>query len=153
MTPVERFKKYLAKQNLRMTVERRKVVEEIFSTAEHFTVSDLVQRMQANDSSMGRSTVYRVIPLLLKAGMIFEVSVRGGREEQVYENTSGIRHHAHMTCEVCGEVIEFNDSEIHEIQEKIATRYGYKLKLHIMDLRGICPSCQEQIISREVSAW
>ena len=102
---------------------------------------------------MSRSTVYRVIPLLLQACLIFVVSVREGREEQVYENTLGPRHHDHLTCENCGAVIEFNESEVHKLLEKIAERYGFRLRSHVLHLRGLCPACQEKIIAREMGDW
>ncbi|MCB9475519.1 MAG: transcriptional repressor [Deltaproteobacteria bacterium] len=150
---LERFQEFLATQNLRMTKERRIVVEEVFQEQHHFTVSELLERLRGKDKALGRSTVYRVIPLLLQSGLLFEVSVKGGREEQVYENTLSPRHHNHLTCDLCNAVIEFEDEGLYDLQKAIAGRYGYKLRRHVLHLRGICPKCQEKIIDREVNAW
>ncbi len=81
--PTAKFQAFLAKQGLRMTEERRRVVEEVCANPDgtHFTVSELVGRLQGKYSAMGRATVYRTIPLLLEAGLIFEVAVRGRNEE------------------------------------------------------------------------
>jgi Fur family transcriptional regulator, ferric uptake regulator len=146
MTALERFKQYLSKRNLRMTAERLVVLEEVLADTGHFTTSELVARMQQKDIATGRSTVYRVIPHLLQAGVIGEVSAKEGREEQIYENIANQRHHDHLTCELCGEVVEFENAEIHRLQEKVATHHGYRLRRHVQHLRGICPECQEKII-------
>ena len=153
MTPLERFQKYLAKQNLRMTRERQEVIGEVLADTGHFTISGLLERLQKKDIEAGRSTVYRVIPLLLQAGLIGEVSAKEGREEQVYENIANQRHHDHLTCELCGDFVEFENDEIHKLQEKVAAKHGYRLRRHVQHLRGICPRCQEKIISREVNVW
>jgi Fur family transcriptional regulator, ferric uptake regulator len=152
MTPLERFKKFLSSQNLRMTDERLLVLDEVLAGSGHFTVSDLIARVQAKSESMGRSTVYRLIPLMLQAGLIFEVSIREGRGEQVYEKSDTPRHHDHLSCEICGAVIEFEEDAIHDLEAKIAKRHGYRLCRHVHHLRGICSSCQENLITEAVGA-
>ncbi|MBZ0272106.1 transcriptional repressor [bacterium] len=151
--PIDRFKEYLAKRSLRMTRERRILVEEIFNGQHHFTVSDLCERLVAAGlRGASRSTVYRAIPHLLDAGLIFEVSLKSGNEEQVYENTLVPRHHDHLTCEKCGEVIEFDNEAIHEMREHVARKYGYMLRRHVLHLRGICARCQEGLSPEEMES-
>ncbi|MCL4236583.1 MAG: transcriptional repressor [Deltaproteobacteria bacterium] len=153
--PTAKFQAFLARQGLRMTDERRRVVEEVCANPDgtHFTVSELVGRLQGKYSAMGRATVYRTIPLLLDAGLIFEVAVRGRNEEQVYENTTSRRHHDHLTCEMCQEVVEFENESLHDLLAGEASRHGYRLRRHTLDLRGICASCRERLTDQELEEW
>lgn len=156
MKAIDQFQEYLAGQGLRMTRERRLVVDEVCKdpAGTHFTVSELLTRLQATDRTMGRATVYRTIPHLLRSGLIFEVAVRGRKEEQVYENTTSRRHHDHLTCERCNEVIEFDNDVIHDLLESVAREHGYRLQRHTLDLRGLCPTCRKEGDGQgEVAGW
>ena len=46
-------------------------------------------------------------------------------------------HHDHLIDVECGDVIEFYDDEIEELQKRIAKKYGYKLVDHRMELYGV----------------
>ena len=46
-------------------------------------------------------------------------------------------HHDHLIDMQTGEVIEFIDTEIEALQEKIANRLGYTLKDHRLELFGV----------------
>ena len=46
-------------------------------------------------------------------------------------------HHDHLIDLNSGEVIEFCDPEIEELQEKIAKKLGYQLKGHKLELYGV----------------
>ena len=150
MRELKKFKNYLENQGLRLTRERRMVVEEVANCSEHFTASDLLDRVQKRNPNMGRSTVYRIIPLLLRARLITKAAIPAGREEQLYEVASEEQKHDHLTCDICGEVVEFKDEQIEKLHEEIAKRYGYKLRRHFLNLHGVCPNCQEKIISGEI---
>ncbi|MCZ7586538.1 MAG: transcriptional repressor [Deltaproteobacteria bacterium] len=153
VSPIERFRSYLAEHNLRMTRERELVLDEVFREQNHFTASELLDRLQRRDDNASRSTVYRVLPLLLQSGLIFEVGGKEGRQEQIYEHSHGPRHHDHLVCESCGDVVEFEEEDIHDALEEISRRYGYRLRSHLLYLRGVCAACQQRIIEREVGLW
>ena len=46
-------------------------------------------------------------------------------------------HHDHLIDMNSGEVIEFVDSEIEALQEKIAKKLGYELRGHRLELYGV----------------
>ena len=146
MDYVERFRSFLAKRNLRLTRERLTVLNAVFEIHDHFTVADLLERLEAAGHPVGRSTAYRMMPHLVEASLIKEAGFCGYNEEQVYEHTFGHRHHDHLICERCGQVVEFEEPAIEALQEQVAAKYGYKLRKHFLDLRGLCPGCQEAIV-------
>ncbi|WP_417378809.1 Fur family transcriptional regulator [Gimesia sp.] len=82
MSPVEKFREYLASQGIRLTQEREIIVAEVFSSHEQFDADQLVERMA--DPGVGRrvsrSTVYRTIGWLEEAGMLRKVGRNNDRD-------------------------------------------------------------------------
>ena len=54
----------------------------------------------------------------------------------VAPEAADIEHHNHLIDVQTGDVIEFMDEEIDELQEKIAKRLGYELVDHRLELYG-----------------
>ena len=146
MNSTERLKKFLKKKGLRMTRERSELLSIIMSMGEHFTVTDILETCHGKRKNIGRATIYRTVPVLVSAGILRRAPQCGCHDEQVYEQNHDQQHHDHLICDYCEEIIEFEDSEIEGLQFKIAQKYGYMLKTHFHELRGICSSCQKEII-------
>ena len=53
------------------------------------------------------------------------------------------RHHDHMICLGCGEIIEFECDEIEQKQIEIAEQHGFRLTRHRLHLFGYCAGCQK----------
>ena len=52
-------------------------------------------------------------------------------------------HHDHVICDRCGRIVEFSDDDLERLQEDIATRLGFVLARHRLELYGICRECRE----------
>ncbi len=153
MTALDQFKNFVASSKLRMTRERELVIQSIAMHEGHFTVSGIVRKLQSEGSAVAPSTVYRIIPHLMEAGLIRKAPQADADGEQAYELIHRREHHDHLICDRCGEVIEFVEESIERAQEKVAAKYGYKLKKHNLELHGVCRACQEKIIEKAVRAW
>ena len=65
-----RAREFLTKQNLRPTATRAAVVEAIFSFGGWFDAEELLARGRANFRRLSRATVYRLLPVLCRAGLL-----------------------------------------------------------------------------------
>ena len=79
----QRFLEFLAQKNLRMTGQRRAIIETVFSTEEHFTAEQLLEWSRRRDKSVSRATVYRTLPLLTESGLVREMDF--GKEHKFYD--------------------------------------------------------------------
>jgi Fur family ferric uptake transcriptional regulator len=130
----DRIEKLCVDKGLRMT-EQRRVIARVLSEAEdHPDAEELHRRASSVDSRISLATVYRTVRLFEDAGIIERHDFRDGRSR--YEEAQD-DHHDHLIDMNSGDVIEFFDEEIEELQEKIAKRLGYKLVDHRLELYGV----------------
>ncbi len=134
------FQEFLAEKNLRMTYQRKTILDVFLKTKTHVSPEDLYNLVKKKDSSIGQATVYRTLKLLSEAGLASEVDFGDGVMR--YEHKYGQSHHDHLVCEVCGKKVEVFDPLIEELQEKLAKKHGFVLTNHKMYLYGICNKCK-----------
>ena len=119
---------------LRMTDQRRTIADVLEATTDHPDVEELYNRASAADPRISLATVYRTVKLFEEAGILEKHEFGDGRAR--YE-TSDRDHHDHLIDMNSGEVIEFIDTDIEALQEKIAAKLGYRLMGHRLELYGV----------------
>lgn len=141
MEEIEKFRDYIKEKGLRNTPEREIIIEEIFSTHDHFDVDELFLRMRNKNKIVSKASIYRTIPLLVESGLIKEVFFEDGHLH--YEHIYGHKDHCHIRCMCCGRNLEFSDDEIEKIQKQIGKKYGFIITSHRFELLGYCPQCAQ----------
>ncbi|MDB9707423.1 Fur family ferric uptake transcriptional regulator [Planktotalea frisia] len=121
-------------KGLRMTGPRRTIAAVLQASDDHPDVEELYARASAVDAQISIATVYRTVKLFEEAGILDKLEFGDGRAR--YEDAER-DHHDHLIDMNSGEVIEFVDPEIEELQERIAARLGYTLKGHKLELYGV----------------
>lgn len=120
----------LKQAGLKVTLPRVKILQ-ILEEAEHFSAEDVYKILLEANEDVGLATVYRVLTQFESAGLVIRHNFEGGHS--VFELDRG-EHHDHMVCVESGEVIEFHNEQIEELQEKIAKEHGYELTSHSLVL-------------------
>ncbi len=121
-------------KGLRMTDQRRVVAQVLGAADDHPDVEELYARAAAVDPKISLATVYRTVKLFEEAGLLEKHEFGDGRAR--YEDAER-DHHDHLIDVNTGQVIEFVDPEIEELQERIAARLGYRLIGHRLELLGV----------------
>lgn len=121
-------------QGLRMTEQRRVIARVLEDSDDHPDVEELYNRASAIDPKISIATVYRTVKLFEEAGILEKHEFGDGRAR--YEDAER-DHHDHLIDLQSGEVIEFVDPEIEELQDRIARKLGYRLKGHRLELYGV----------------
>jgi Fur family ferric uptake transcriptional regulator len=131
---------YMVKKGLRSTDQRKLIVETFFHSDNHVSIEELLAEVRASDPRVGYATVYRTLKLLTECGVAYERRFGDGLTR--YELADETTHHDHLICVECGDIVEFEESRIEELQEKVARKYGFELRSHKHELYGSCPTCQ-----------
>ena len=114
--------------------EQRKIIAKVMSgSKDHPDVDELYKRVLNIDPKISIATVYRTVKLFAEEGIVTKHGFKGGKAR--YEELSE-SHHDHLIDIKTGEIIEFVDDEIEELQRKIAEKFGYDLVDHKLELYG-----------------
>ena len=115
--------------------DQRKVIAQVMSeSTDHPNVDELYNRVSKIDPKISIATVYRTVKLFEESGIVSKHDFKGGkaRYESMIES-----HHDHLIDVKSGEIIEFVDEEIENLQKKVAEKYGYNLVDHKLELYGV----------------
>ena len=127
-------------KGVKLTDQRRiiaKIISESkaeYGESDHPDVDELYNRVSKIDPKISIATVYRTVKLFEEAGILTKHDFKGGkaRYEAMIES-----HHDHLIDIKSGEIIEFVDEEIENLQKKVAEKYGYTLVDHKLELYGV----------------
>ena len=115
--------------------DQRKIIAKVMSAAnDHPDVNELYNRVSKIDSKISIATVYRTVKLFEETGILTKHEFKGGKARYEELNES---HHDHLIDIKSGEIIEFVDQEIENLQKKVAEKYGYDLVDHKLELYGV----------------
>jgi Fur family transcriptional regulator, ferric uptake regulator len=139
----DEFKQIIRKLNLKVTNQRMAILKALHDGRRHVTAQELYEKLSKEHSDIGFATVYRFLRALSDSHLVTEMRM-GGLPAR-YELTPK-SHHDHLTCVKCGKICEFENRAIESLQEKVAYQFGFVLTHHVLELYGVCPSCQSQSV-------
>ncbi|NIW23506.1 MAG: ferric iron uptake transcriptional regulator [Gammaproteobacteria bacterium] len=117
---------------LKVTSPRLKILEVLETNPErHLSAEAVYKALLDAGEEFGLATVYRVLTQFESAGLVVRHNFEGGTA--VFELTDRT-HHDHMVCLKTGDVIEFVDERIEELQKEIADKHGYVIEEHSLVL-------------------
>lgn len=135
--PKQRFIDFLAGKKLRLTAQRRVIVETAFSTSQHFSAEQLLAWSRDRDQSISRATVYRTLPLLTQSGLVREMDF--GQDHKFYDpNYADHPHHNHIICEDCHKIVEFESDKLNQLENQISRRLGFSAHSHRLQISASC---------------
>ncbi|MBC8329256.1 MAG: transcriptional repressor [Planctomycetes bacterium] len=140
---LSRFEGFLRRKGLRVTDQRREILNAAWATHDHFSAEELYGWLRGAGSKASRATVYRTLTLLVEGG--FLSALDGGKGQMLYEHILGHSHHDHMICLKCGKIIEFRNEEIEGLQHAMAAKHRFRLIQHTLTLEGYCSACHEAL--------
>ncbi|TNF44155.1 MAG: transcriptional repressor [Epsilonproteobacteria bacterium] len=138
---LEKFQTLLKENALKFTKQRELVLKFLYENDGHFTPEDIytLLKEQYPDVNIGIATVYRTLTLLETSQIASSISF--GVQGKKYE--LGLKkHHDHLICTNCGDIIEFFDETIEKRQEEIAKKFNFQMTDHTMKIIGLCAKCQ-----------
>ena len=124
--------KILKSEGLRYTDQRQAIWDEIRNSNEHRDAEDIYLKLKERNVKVSRATVYRTIDVLVKNRLVRKMDV--GEGKSLYEPRLDDEHHDHMICIDTGNIIEFYNKELEDLQDAIAKKHGYKVVRHVHQL-------------------
>ena len=133
----EKFLAFLEQKNLRITSQRRAIVDIVFDTDQHFNAEQLLEWAREIDESVSRATVYRTLPLLTESGLVHEMDF--GKDYKIYDpNYADHPNHNHIICDDCDKVVEFESDQLDTLENEISQNLGFHVKTQQLRINASC---------------
>jgi Fur family ferric uptake transcriptional regulator len=131
----------LEDRGIRLTSQRRALVEELQNATTHLDANELLERAHRRDARVNRATVYRTLDLLKKQGLIDELDLMHLHGEKHYYEVRTKRDHVHLACFECGRIEEFTSSIYDELKKQIRESCGFAIEVVRLEVGGRCRAC------------
>ena len=146
------FDHILETAGYKQTNQRRRVLEVIIKNRDrHLSVEEVYDELKKSKCRVGLATVYRTIKLFEKVGFIRHIVLDDGDLRYQIIDPEEKREHQHLICEICGEVVDIQDSidipkeQLEDIEKKVFTEKGFIVTNQKVQLYGICKNCSQRV--------
>ena len=130
----------LKKKGLKLTPQRRLIVDIIHDTTTHLTAEDIILHAQERMPGVNKSTIYRTLDILEEAGCVVKSELS---DRSVYHHAEEGHHH-HLICSRCGKTVECDENIFTGVKRSIKQSYGFSADFKHMVISGLCAECQNQ---------
>src|SRR5438067_7661847 len=140
--PAAGTKDSLRERGVRLTRQRRILLDLIDHSGQHLDADSLYQLAKEKDPKLNRVTVYRTLKLLKEGGLVDELDLMHYGGDQHYYETKTKQEHAHVICLRCGKVEEFFGDPLQRLRRQIESHFGFQILLARTEVGGYCSHCQ-----------
>jgi Fur family transcriptional regulator, ferric uptake regulator len=133
----------LMSKGVRLTAQRRVLVEIIQNATAHLDAAALLKEAQKREPSINRATVYRTIDLLKKLRLLDELDLMHLNGEKHYYEVKTRRDHLHLACFQCGRIQEFATPLFEALKVEISRRNAFQIQVVRLEVGGRCSACRD----------
>jgi Fur family ferric uptake transcriptional regulator len=131
----------LASAGYRRGGARQAVVELLARQRCALSVLEIEDALRDAGRQVGRASIYRVIEELEELGLVTRLDLGTGTARFEPADPAGDRHHHHLLCDECGDLVPFHDAELERVIGRVSKRLPHSVSGHDVTLHGSCTSC------------
>jgi Fur family transcriptional regulator, ferric uptake regulator len=139
----------LASRGIRLTAQRRAIVEVVQEAKEHLDAGSLLELARGREPNIDRATVYRTIDLLKKLRLIDELDLMHLEGEKHYYEVKTKRDHVHLACFRCGRIEEFSSPLFEGLKAELSKLAGFTIRVTRLEVGGNCRACAKSTAQEE----
>ena len=133
----------LISRGVRMTHQRRLLIQIIQSAESHLDAIALWERARGQDPTLNKVTVYRTLAMLKKHGLVDELDLMHLEGGKHFYEAKASRDHIHLACLKCGRIQEFESSLFEKLKGQIERERRFSIKVVRVEAGGYCDKCHE----------
>lgn len=139
MLSEESIVQQLSQRDYRITEPRKAVIRALLEDDGYSSPSEIHLRARAHCATVGLVTVYRTLDLLADVGFVRRIHTEDGCHNYAATDR-GHRHH--LICRQCGAAVEVEGCDLAPFLSTVSQTTGYVIEEHLLELKGLCLSCQ-----------
>lgn len=144
MNEVDDIKKSLKQKGLKLTTQRRAILDVIIENREkHLSSEEIYDLVKEKYPEIGLATVYRTLQLFDELGVIYKLNFDDGRSRYELYHNEDHQHH-HLICLKCGSVIEMEGDLLENLEEAIENTKDFQIVDHNVKFFGYCSKCKNK---------
>jgi len=132
----------LVSRGVRMTHQRRLLVQIIQGADGHLDAIALWQRAKDQDPTINKVTVYRTLAMLKRYGLVDELDLMHLEGGKHYYEAKTTRDHIHLACLKCGRIQEFESSLFEKLKGQIEREQQFRISAVRVEAGGVCDRCK-----------
>ena len=122
-----------------ITKRQEQLLEELKKCEDELSGQELHRQLITDGKSMGLTTVYRNLQILIKNGLIRSRHLPTG--EVLYTPVDRDIHH--LTCVQCGETSKMEGCPVKDIHKPKKNTKKFQLLFHTLEYFGLCQNCYQ----------
>ena len=127
-------------KKMRMTPQRRVILEEIRRYNNHPAADEIYERVRKRLPRISLGTVYRNLDVLCELGEIQRLELSGAMKR--YDGIP--KKHYHIRCVGCGRVDDAPIAPLNELEDDLYGTTVFEILGHNLEFTGLCPKCSKQ---------
>ncbi|WP_348771359.1 Fur family transcriptional regulator [Azospirillum sp. SYSU D00513] len=133
-----------AERGARLTSLRRRVLELVWNSHRPRGAYAILEDLSQQDGKPAAPlTVYRALEFLVEQGLVHRIE---SLNAYVGCAAPGAVHSGQfLVCAACGNAIEIDDPRIRSAIDATAAEHGFRVQRPTVEVRGLCPECQEKV--------
>jgi len=131
----------MSKSKPEITKRQKQLLHELKKCADELSGQELYRSLHASEFSMGLTTVYRNLQILVKQGLVRSRHLPTG--EVLYAPVERDIHH--LTCVSCGETTRLEGCPVKTMNLPKKTSNEFELLFHTLEYFGHCQVCSKSM--------
>lgn len=140
----------LEKNHIRLTHQRKKVMEVLLSNSDrHISAEEIYSQIKEKDDTIGLATIYRTIKMLEDKEVLVKHDFGNGeaRYEFVLKDKE---KHDHLICKECGKIIEIKGILPENLNEIVLNEKAFHCKDFHLIIYGYCDECNSKLNANNI---
>ncbi|MER3405205.1 MAG: transcriptional repressor [Chloroflexota bacterium] len=125
---------------IRLTPQRRAVLEAVLAAGDHPRATDIYERVRRRHPGIAFATIYNALRYLAAHGLISEITF--GDAASRFDGRTD--RHDHAVCERCGVLCDVHVPLPEDVRALAAAQSGFRIMQYRVEFRGLCPQCAAQ---------
>ena len=124
---------------IKRTKQRENVLQILESSDKPLSAADICSRMEKSGDGAWMSTVYRILELFVKRGIVIKTNMMNN-EMAVYE-LNRFKHKHYAVCISCHKIITMDNCPMEKFIPKLEDGNFYVMG-HNLEIFGLCKDCK-----------